>query len=371
LALHRWSLTHADVLYSLLRRLLVLWMGEKQGIELSAELVSGLANKTLEIDQELHKLANIACGHAYDASLSVFLTNYGHRSVSLDIYHPNFACDPSQVRGLIEHLKQSEPHFEWQNMAAKHEKACAQVKAAVKKPLQPNPIRWLIGRITFAFFNHILGLVKRYIPLREDQRFYWQKGLAAIRQLFLILGQRLVIDKLLTDGEEIFFTTKDEIENYVKGKKSFSYYQVQSRKREFKQLQKEYRRDPNLHYPTFLRGNRPLDFAPQRKDRFVGQPVSPGIKIGPVRVVDHPAQFNKIRLGDILVTKSTDPGWTPIFAKLGGLIMETGGQLSHGAVVAREYGLPAVSGIAELTRLLKDGQVVKLDGTSGKVMIID
>ncbi len=72
-----------------------------------------------------------------------------------------------------------------------------------------------------------------------------------------------------------------------------------------------------------------------------------------------------------MVTRSTDPGWTPLFGLLGGLIMESGGQLSHGAVVAREYGLPAVAGIAGATQLLHDGQVVVLDGLSGTVTVVN
>ena len=88
-------------------------------------------------------------------------------------------------------------------------------------------------------------------------------------------------------------------------------------------------------------------------------------------MVSTPRQFSKVQTGDIMVTRSTDPGWTPIFGLLGGLIMESGGQLSHGAVVAREYGLPAVAGIAGATQLLHDGQVVLLDGLSGTVTVIE
>ena len=370
LALHRWSLTHADLLYSLLRRMLVSKLGQKQGTALSAELVSSLFNKSLEIDQEIQKLANIPSGEAFESSLSNFLIKYGHRSFSLDIYLPNFSSDPSQVRKLIENLKEGEPDLDLSTKARKHEAALRQVRAVLKKRFYPNPIKWLIGRCASAFCNHIISLVKRYMPLREDQRFYWQKGLAAIRELVLILGDRLVNDKLLENSQEIFFATKDEIEGLVKGKHAFYHYQMQRRQREFQKLRAEYRLDPHSNYPAFLMGNDPLDCVQENADYLVGQPVSPGIKLGPVRVVGHPDQFDKIRFGDILVTQSTDPGWTPIFAKLGGLIMETGGQLSHGAVIAREYGLPAVTGVAMITRRLKDGQLVKLDGTSGRVTII-
>jgi len=228
-----------------------------------------------------------------------------------------------------------------------------------------------LGRLKMTVFDHVLGLVRRYMPLREDQRFYWQQTLAAMRELFLLIGDRLVAEGLLKNRKEVFFATKDEIGVYVKGKGDFPTSEgVQSRKREFQQLQSEHELAPHLAYPAFLVGNRPLDTSEGREQVLVGRPVSPGRKRGPVKVVDTPRQFGKVQAGDILVTRSTDPGWTPIFGLLGGLIMESGGQLSHGAVVAREYGLPAVAGIAGATRLLHDGQVVLVDGLAGTVTVV-
>jgi phosphoenolpyruvate synthase/pyruvate phosphate dikinase len=117
-------------------------------------------------------------------------------------------------------------------------------------------------------------------------------------------------------------------------------------------------------------GNRPLE-ATSGGERacWRGVPVSPGLVRGPVRVVLTPGQFDRIAPGDVLVTRSTDPGWTPIFGRLGGLIMERGGQLSHGSVVAREYGLPAVVGIPHITDHLRDDDLVLLDGLTGTVTL--
>ena len=370
LALHRWSLTHADLLYSLLRKLMAVWLGEGKGTELSAKLVLGLPNKSLELDRELQKLAEVSSGELYEASLAAFLAHYGHRSFSLDIYRPNFSADPTQVRELIEGLREGKSELVTEDGARKRDNACKQVREVLAKGSYLSPIQWLVSRMKMALFNHLLILVQRYMPLREDQRFYWQKGLAAIRELFLMIGDRLVADGLLKDREEVFFAAKDEIEDYVRERKAFPTHLVQSRQREFRQLQEEHRLAPYLAYPAFLVGNRPLKVSHGKEQLLVGRPISPGVKIGPVRVVDDPAQFSKVRAGDIMVTKTTDPGWTPIFGKLGGLIMETGGQLSHGAVVAREYGLPAIAGIAGATQRLHDGQVVLLDGSSGRAEVI-
>jgi phosphohistidine swiveling domain-containing protein len=367
LGLHRWSLTHADLTYTLLRKLAAAWLGEEQGTEVCAALVLGLPNKSLELDLELQKLAEVPPGEEYEVALAAFLAQYGHRSFSLDIYRPNFAADPTQVTELVKSLAEGKPNLQspisnLKDGVQQREETCHLVRKAVRKGL--------VGKLKMAVFDHVLGLAQRYMPLREDQRFYWQKTLAAMRELFLLIGDRLIAEGLLEDREEVFFATKDEMEAYVKGRGVFPAHEVRRREREFWQLQGQYELAPHLTYPVFLVGNRPLDVSKGGEQVLVGQPVSPGLRRGPVKVVNTPRQLSQVRAGDIMVTRSTDPGWTPIFGLLGGLIMESGGQLSHGAVVAREYGLPAVAGIAGATQLLHDGQVVLLDGLSGTVTLL-
>jgi phosphoenolpyruvate synthase/pyruvate phosphate dikinase len=370
LALHRWGLTHADLTYTLLRKLAAAWMGAEQGTKVCAALVLGLPNKSLELDRELQKLAEVAYRHEreerpggeYEVALAAFLARYGHRSFSLDIYRPNFAADPARVTELVERLAEGKRRLDIADRARQREVAYDLVRESVA--------RGLVGRLKMAVFDHVLGLARRYMPLREDQRFYWQQSLAAMRELFLLIGDELVAEGLLKDREEVFFATKDEVEAYVKGRGDFPTREVRSRERELRQLQSQHELAPHLTYPAFLVGNRPLDVSERGGQVLVGQPVSPGLKRGPVKVVSTPSQFSKVRAGDIMVTRSTDPGWTPIFGLLGGLIMESGGQLSHGAVVAREYGLPAIAGIAGATQRLHDGQTVLLDGLSGTVTVI-
>ncbi len=101
---------------------------------------------------------------------------------------------------------------------------------------------------------------------------------------------------------------------------------------------------------------------------LVGSPVSPGMAEGMVRVVLDP-RSTQLLPGEILVCPGTDPSWTPLFLAAGGLVMEVGGMMTHGAVVAREYGIPAVVGVDEATRKLYTGQRVCVDGSSGRVII--
>jgi phosphohistidine swiveling domain-containing protein len=363
LALHRWSLTHADLTYTVLRRLAAAWLGKQRGAEVCAALVLGLPNKSLELNRELQKLAAIPPGNRYEAALAAFLTRYGHRSFSLDMWRPNFAANPAQVTELVQSLAEGRAGLDTEDRVRQRESAYDLVRQSIAKGL--------VGKLKMAVFDHVLGLVRHYMPLREDQRFYWGQTLAAMRELFLMIGDGLVANGLLKEREEIFFATKREIQAYVQGQGGFPSHQVWRREEELRLLQGQHQLASAGAYPTFLVGNRPLDVDAEKGQVLVGRPVSPGLKRGLVKIVGSPRQLSKIRSGDILVTGSTDPAWTPIFGLVGGLIMERGGQLSHGAVVAREYGLPAVTGIAGVTQRLHDGQEVLLDGLAGTVTLLN
>jgi phosphoenolpyruvate synthase/pyruvate phosphate dikinase len=102
---------------------------------------------------------------------------------------------------------------------------------------------------------------------------------------------------------------------------------------------------------------------------LVGLAASRGVVTGVARVVLSPQAANALQPGEILVTRATDPGWTPVFSVIGGLVLEIGGALSHGAIVAREYGLPAVTNIPQATQLIRDGQVITVDGATGRVTL--
>ena len=123
--------------------------------------------------------------------------------------------------------------------------------------------------------------------------------------------------------------------------------------------------------PKFLLGSREFnDMLKYDKESklFHGIPASQGIITAPIRIIKDINLISTVRAGDILVVARTDPGWTPIFSKIGGLITETGGVLSHGAVVSREYGIPAVTNITNACEIFKTGQIVKIDGYSGNVI---
>jgi len=373
LGIHRWSLMAADLAVPLLGRLVRCWVSPERQAELSARLVSGLPNKSLELDQALRRLAGST--DPKGRGLRDFLAEYGHRSFSLDIYYPAFADEPEQVLRLLKVAGQG-PDLD--ERLAGRESAEREVRTVlVARPL---------GRLELLFFNKVLALARRYVTLREDQRFAWQRTLTLMRRAFLRIGERLVDIGLFAQADDVFFTTFEEVGGLVLSEPSEAprpqptrlqpdirleiRQAVAARRTTFERLQREFDLAPHLTYPPFLRGNRPLEVTSEGEaGRWQGVPVSPGLVRGPVRVVLAPGQFDRIAPGDILVTRSTDPGWTPIFGRLAGLIMERGGQLSHGSVVAREYGLPAVVGIPRITEHLRDDDLVLLDGLTGTITL--
>ena len=362
LALHRWSLTHADLTYSLLRRLVRAWSEHQDPAGLCARLVTGLPNKSLQMDDALRDLAQIEDSAALSTALEAFLIRYGHRSFHLDIYHPSFADHPEQVLAVLKQLR-NEPQRGVEQRTTDRRMAVQ----SMHQSLGRGPLGWLKR----ALVDHVMRLSQRYVPLREEQRFYWQRMLAIMRKLFLFLGKQMEAAGVIPHAEHVFFLTKAEIEAYVQDEASGEEYAVlaETRQRQFARLCQEFEAAPQWTYPPFLRGNRPLELAAVEGTRqFSGRAVSPGLGQGRAVVLFSPAELHKVQAGDVLVTRSIDPGWTPVFGLLQALVMECGGQLSHGAVVAREYGLPAVVGIARITELLHDGDTVMVDAQNGVVI---
>jgi len=361
LALHRWSLTLADLLYSLLRRLLSRWVQTPQARSLAAQLVTGLPNKTLEMDLSLRRMAAMEDGPQRAAALQVFLAEYGHRSFCLDIYHPTFAHDPSQALDLVRQISQQDG-----KLPASQEVSPARAFKEVEGALGSGPL----AALRRVLLRQMVHLSRQYMPLREEQRFFWQMTLALQRRLFLLMGQRLRDAGALAREEQVFFLTKTEIEAFV-AQQRYAHYATLAEARElaFQRLQRDYDTAPAQAYPAFLSGNQPLrQPAGAGEVRLTGQAVSSGLARGRVVLCFSPAEFHKISAGDVLVTRSVDPAWTPVFCLLSALVLESGGQLSHGAVVAREYGLPTVTGIPGIAQILKDGDTVLVDGLNGVVV---
>lgn len=208
--------------------------------------------------------------------------------------------------------------------------------------------------------GHLVGLTQRYLLLRENQRFYFD------RLLDVWAGQLKRIEDMT--GLAVRFLEASELDALIVGELDVGDAADRIAQRSSSWQAEVERRSSGDEPPVFLVGSEVIDSEPG-SSRLQGTGTSPGVVTGRVRILRNIEDGEHLVPGEILVARATDPGWTPLFLKAGGVIMELGGMLSHGAVVAREYGLPAVVNIEGATRRLADGQLVTIDGQHGVVWL--
>ncbi len=218
-----------------------------------------------------------------------------------------------------------------------------------------------------------LALSRDATVLRERGRLFQSLLFGELRRLVLVLGRLLKKMGHLNRADDIFYLHLPEIRDLVEGK--FLFPELLSKI--IKLRKKAHEENSAIEPPEFFISEKAEYFMPVAEDvrhndsySLVGLGVSGGRKVGRVKIVLDPASGHGLRKGDILVAKTTDPGWTPLFFMAGGLVLEKGGMLSHGAIVAREFGIPAIVAMEGATKILKDGQMIEMDGTSGTVVLL-
>ncbi|MFX1297901.1 MAG: PEP-utilizing enzyme, partial [Promethearchaeota archaeon] len=226
------------------------------------------------------------------------------------------------------------------------------------------------GLLKWKFFLAILKNSRKYIKFRENQRFNLDKWISRNRNVYLEIGKIFTQMGILSDESKIFFLYKHEIKNICLNK--YNQQEIQMISTEVTKRYEEFKLYENTVPPKFLLGslkfNDMLKYGKESKV-FHGLAASQGIITAPIRIVQDIELISTIMAGEILVVARTDPGWTPVFSKIGGLITETGGILSHGAVVSREYGIPAVTNITNACNIFKTGQIVEINGYNGTVIL--
>ncbi len=215
-------------------------------------------------------------------------------------------------------------------------------------------------------FQQQLERVRRYVWWREEMRVVASRAFYHARRSFLELGHRWATAGWLREPDEVFLLRWDDVQAALKGQR-----EPQAIRRaidRYLRLRTAYR---NFEPPSAIgRGACLATPAPEERTCLAGTPCSSGRATGPVRVVRSLEEARALQEGEILVAPYTNPGWTPLFNLVIGLVIEAGGLLSHGAVVAREYGIPTVVGLERATRLLRTGQVIAIDGAAGTVEIV-
>jgi rifampicin phosphotransferase len=291
--------------------------------------------------------------------LSAFLDKYGHRAVAeIDVGVPRWSDDPAHILGVLaNYLRLDDPKRAPDAMfTTGAAEADALVATLTARARQRGPLRGLI--VGFA-----LDRARQLAGLRELPKYYLIVVLASLRRQLRLVGAELAARGVIAAPDDVFFLTLREAQIAVGGDDMRDI--VRQRREEYAH---EMRR---RHVPRVLLsdGTEPeaqLMTARKVDGALTGTPASAGSVTGQARVIMDPVGAH-LEPGEILIAPSTDPGWTPLFLTAGGLVMEMGGANSHGAVVAREYGIPAVVGVDGATSQLSTGQTITVDGTNGVI----
>jgi pyruvate,water dikinase len=312
-----------------------------------------------QITRVPEELAKSAPGRRFLEAMTQFLKENGHRAVrEFDFSCPRWRDDPTfvyeSVRNYLSHPPgKATPRHHYEHQLKDH----AAAKVELQKAVRYRPLRRLLAW-------KLVRVIEQRMPLREAFKFYTLYGTAHAWDLLLEVARRQVARGALDCTDDYFFRSIPEVEKLAVGEldKTWVREQVALRRRE---LAANMRIDP----PLIVRSDgKPMMKSVATGELLKGSGASPGIVRGPARILFDPADGALLHHGEILVAKFTDPAWTPLFLTAAGLIMEVGGIVSHGAIVSREYGLPAVVGVKDATRILRQGEIIELNGSTGEIV---
>lgn len=358
--IHVTSLLYANLCWQLLQG----WLAEAVPGEHEA-LLQGLTSRadalaTVRVDRDLAHLAQVATEDdlqrlaagrepeegPFAEALGRFLQRHGHRAqTSWEVFAPRWRREPARLVPLIRTAGSGD---------RAEAGAGADLDGAVARLTEA------LGPVRAAPILGLAHYTRRYMLLRENQRYWFDRLLARLQDTLLALGDDLVAAGTLDRPEEVAWLTLEELRAAAPDARD-----VVARR------SSEHRAAAGQAPPDFLLGADAVVPAPSgpASGRLQGQGIGGGRVPGVVRVLSSPEQADRLGPGEVLVARSVDPSWTPLFRTAGAVVVELGSALSHGAVVAREYGVPMVVNLSGATRRLADGDRVTVDGARGVVWV--
>lgn len=308
-----------------------------------------------------------ALWHDWRVRFHQYLRQYGYMLYDLDFVHPVPADDPSPVLDALKlYLSEqgTNPYTRQRESAERREQAVM----AMQKRLTALRLKW---------FNKYLASAQKYAPLREDCLAEIGLAYPLVRQMLRELGNRFVQHNVIPNTDEIFWLTQDEV--LQTATRLNAGRSVESLAEKIPQRKAEYRAALSVRPPMMLPQMKIFGFdlmslkdkrgRRNRGDVIKGVAASPGVASGVARILHGPEDFGQMKPGDVLIAPITTPAWTPLFAMASAIVTDVGGPLSHGSIVAREYGIPAVLGTGVATRRIQDGQTITVDGGAGTVTL--
>lgn len=304
-------------------------------------------------------------GASFLAAHSEFMALHGHHCRGeLELANPRWAETPDyilgQLRAYLKGIDRTDPAQHYQQLIERRRQLQIECERYLKNPLKRR------------LFRYLLRSAQSGCVLRENFKSTTVRLVTAMRKVLLDLGRRFHDQGLLEDASDIFLLRLEELGPIAAGDVP------RDLRRTVESRRAEYEENLSLHPPGLVFGkfdrNTPTP-APGNFDRnattLAGMAVSPGLATGKARVILRADADQQVLAGEILVAPFTDPGWTPYFIPAAAIVMDQGGQLSHGSIIAREYGIPAIVNIPHATEIIKTGQTITVDAERGTVTILD
>ncbi len=296
------------------------------------------------------------------------LQEYGHTIYNLDFANPVPADDPTPVLETLKMFVNGQGVNPYERQKASVERR-EQATQSMQKRLKG---------VRLNLFQSNLDRAQRYAPLREDGLADVGMSYPLLRQMLSEIGQRFAEGGLIEQIDDIYWLEQDEVEKAAtrldRGDALSSLVEVIPQRKAI--WQSANRATPPMALPQIkVFGKDILKLKSGRakkdgEDTLKGVAASPGTVTAPASVLRGPEDFSKMRTGNVLVASITTPAWTPLFARAAAVVTDVGGPLSHGSIVAREYGIPAVLGTDSATKDIQDGQTITVDGDTGLVTLI-
>ncbi len=316
-----------------------------------------------EDESFLDELPMLAGGREARDAIQAYLDKYGMRCVGeIDITRPRWSERPTALLpAILTNIKNFEPGAAERRFEQGRQEACKKQQELLER-LRSLPD----GEQKAGEAERMIDVVRTFAGYREYPKYGIVSRHFVYKQALLEEAKRLVHARVLAEEQDIFYLTFQELHEVVRTN-DVDNQLIRRRKDAFSSYQA-------LTPPRVLTSDGEVIAGVYRREdvptgALVGLPVSAGTIEGRARVILDMAQAD-LQAGDILVTAHTDPSWTPLFVAIAGLVTEVGGLMTHGAVIAREYGLPAVVGVEHATRLIHDGQRIRVHGTDGYVEIL-
>ncbi len=314
-------------------------------------------------DNFLDELVRLDGGKESVEAIKAYLNRYGMRGEGeIDLTRTRWSEKPTTLIPMIlANIKNFEPNASHKKFELGRQEAMEKEKDLIER-LHTLPE----GEEKAKETKRMIDLIRNFIGYREYPKYGMVSRYFVYKQALLKEAHHLVRTKVIRETEDIYYLTFEELRDVI-ATKQLNFDIVCERKEEYKIYDK-------LTPPRVITSEGEIIVGSYNRDdiptgALVGLPVSSGVVEGRARVILK-LEDASLEEGDILVTAFTDPSWTPLFVSLKGLVTEIGGQMTHGAVIAREYSLPAVVGVENATKLIKDGQRIRVNGTEGFIEIL-